>query len=121
MILIFVTGKSLSPKDAIRHFGVRLLTVLPLDSVIFLTLLDESEFKLLPFDYRDRIISLPTRAEKVSFFKDKVLKPSPDLCLPALLDVMDKCDDAAVLKLSIDIRKETALCECNYTICTLRM
>ena len=121
LILIFVADKSfLSPEDAIKHFGVHLLKVLPLESVDFLTLMDQSETNLLSFDYKAKIMSdeLPTRAKKVSFFIKEVLEPNPDLCLPALLDVMDKCDDITVLKLSIDIRKKTAPCKCDYTVCT---
>ena len=119
-ILIFVADKRLSPKDAIKYFGMDLLKVLPLDSVMFLYLMDKPEANLLPFDYKAKIMSdkLSTRAEKVSFFIEKVLKPNPDFCLPALLDVMEKCDDIAVVKLSIDIRKKTILCKCDYTVCT---
>ena len=117
-ILIFVVDERLSPKDAIKHFGMDLLKVLPLDSVMFLALMNKPETNLLPFNYKDKIRSLSTRAEKVFFFIEKVLEPSPDFFLPALLGVMEKCDDIAVQTLSRDIREKTVLCKCDYTVCT---
>ena len=116
-ILIFVVDKRLSPKDAIKHFGIHLLEILPLDSIMFLAQMDKPEANLLPFDCKAKIMSLSTRAEKVSFFIENVLEPSPDFFLPALLGVMENCDDIAVQTLSRDIQKKTALCKCNYIYC----
>ena len=117
-IIIFIADKSLSPKDALKHFGEHLLKVLPLDSAMFLAQMDKPEFNLLPLSCKAKIKSLPTRSNKVSFFIENVMEPNPDLRLPALLDVMEKCDDIAVQTLSRDIREKTALCKCDYTVCT---
>ena len=97
----------MSPKDAIKYFGVRLLTELPLDSNVFLESLNGA--KLLSLDYKAHIRALVTRSDKVAFFKEKILEPGPDIHLPILLDVMDDCGDAIAKKLAEDIREATGL------------
>ena len=117
-IIIFIADKSLSPKDALKHFGEYLLKVLPLDSAMFLAQMNKPKFNLLPLSSKAMIRALPTRADKVSFFIERVLESNPDLRLPALLDVMEECDDIAVQTLSRDIREKTGLCKCDHTVCT---
>ena len=111
----------MSPKDAIRYFGVRLLKELPLDNDVFLAEVDCA--KLLSLNYKAHINARATRGEKVAFFKERVLEPGPDIYLPILLDVMDDCGDAVTKRLAEDIREATGLrkyilihciCVCMY-------
>ena len=104
----------MTAKQAIKCFNTRLLKELPLDNNIFLGLLGEAE--LFPFDYEAKIRTLPIRSEKVAFFKEHVLEPGPDLHLPTLLSVIDKCDDFTAKRLAQDIREEMGLCKCNYNV-----
>ena len=103
----------LSPKDAVKKFGVRLLDNFPLENSRILDKVDGAG--LLPLDYKATIISKATRTEKVAFFKEKVLgsEAAAKIHLPKLLDVMDNCGDATAIALAKDIREATGLIKCN--------
>ena len=99
----------MSAEDAIKNFGVDLLKELPLDDPIFLDMVDRAG--LLGLNYKATIEAKSTRAEKVAFFKSKVLEPGADRQLPKLLDVMDECNDTKPL--ANKIRDATGLRKCK--------
>ena len=96
---------TVSPKDAIRDFGPKLLEKLPLENEVFLVLADQA--RLFPPDVKAIIITKRTRSEKVAYFLNHVMEPGADQYLPKLLDVMKKYDDLAVQQLANEIQTAT--------------
>ena len=100
-----------SPREAIRQFGVRLLDELPLDNARFLGMVDNAG--LLPLGIQADIMAKDTNVKKVTCFKSKILEPGADIYLPKLLDVMDESGDPLAQKLAKDIREATGLRKCK--------
>ena len=104
---------TISPKEAIKKFNVRLLEELPLDNQHFLGMLNEAG--LFPLGTRNEVVAEKTRADKVALFLMKVVEPGADSYLPKLLDVMDKCQHDNVKALATDIRAATGLSMANIS------
>jgi len=83
-------------KDALSHFKVKLLEILPLQSEFFLAKLEK--VKLLPDDSGPSIREKTIKVQKVSYFLENVIGSAPHTYLPILIDVMDKHDDNLAVK-----------------------
>jgi len=91
-------------EDALTHFKVKLLKILPLQSNIFLAKLEEA--KLLPDNRGASIRKKVAEEEKVSYFFENVVRSAPHIYLPILIDVMDEHDDnLAVKALASEMKK----------------
>ena len=100
-----------SKKQAIKDFGVRLLTQLPLHDPTFLDMMHTAD--LLPLNSKADIEAENNKTKKVAIYKSNVLEPGADVYLPKLLDVMDDSGDHVAQKLADDIREATGLIKCN--------
>ena len=89
---------TLSARDAIKHFNIRLREKLPLDDNTFCVMVKEAD--LFPLSTADSIAAQSTRAEKVSYFLQNVVEPGADEYLPKLLGVMKESEDTGVIKLA---------------------
>ena len=88
--------------SVIRNYNRELVTKLPLDNEIFLSMLKEAN--LLSFNYGESIRQLPTRSEKVAYYLQHAIEPGAEDILPILLNVMKKCNDLIVRKLADDMQ-----------------
>ena len=91
-----------SEEDAIREFNVKLVKNLPLDNPIFFAMANEA--KLFPLGADNEIQAKSTRAEKVTYYIQHVLKPGAKEYLPILLKVMKESEAPNVAKLADDIQ-----------------
>ena len=103
-----VGGKvTLSPNEAIKQFNVELLCQLPLENNIFFAMAKQAD--LFPLNTGNSIAAKFTRAEKVSYFLQHVVKPGAEQYLPKLLKVMKESEFANVVKLADDIQAATRI------------
>ena len=93
-------------KDVIKKFDVELLQQLPLDDTLFCAMARRAD--LFPLNTEGHIRAKPTRADKVDYFLQNIIKPGADEYLPKLLEVMRKCDYANVVKLADNIQAALA-------------
>ena len=88
----------------------KLVRCLPMNDVLFIAKL--STENLLPGNTQSLIKSLPTSADKSSYFLSHVIKPSLDIdstsSFDALLSVMEACEYAHVMTLATQIKDEIA-------------
>ena len=96
--MAIVTRRKTREQAAIKQFREELLGILPLDDKIFFAMLGGAD--LLPLGSGDMVNHYSTRAEKVAFYLDKVIKPGAETYLPLLLKVMKDCDHLAVTGLA---------------------
>ena len=97
----------MSPKDAIKHFGQKLLEKLPLENEEFLVIANGAN--LFPPGIKATIIAKSTRSQKVAYYLNHVVEPEADEYLPKLLDVMSEYGDLAVQQLASEIQTKTRL------------
>ena len=92
-------------KEVLTTFYLEMLKVLPLGDPAFLVILEQNS--LLPGDTRDKIQAERTKAEKADCFINNVIKTSPNLYLPKLVQAMEKyCKDytdIALNDLAVDL------------------
>ena len=88
--------------SVIKHFYPELITKLPLEIKIFFGMCYKND--LIPSGNGGVIEKLGTRADKVSYFLDNVILPSPEEFLPTLLKVMEGCDNSGVQNLAKNIK-----------------
>ena len=93
---------SISAKNAIKQFTVKLLKELPLDDPLFFAIAKEAG--LFPLGTGDRIRAKETRAHKVIYFLQQVVEPAADYYLPILLKVMKESKAPNVEKIADDIQ-----------------
>ena len=92
---------SLSAREAINQFRVRLITEVPLDDVIFYA--EAKSAGLFPLNTDESIAARQTNAEKVTYLLQHVVERGPDQYLPKLLTVMKNSGVANVVNLANDI------------------
>ena len=107
--------KKKSAKDAIRHFSVELLEQLPLEDVKFFALARRGD--LFPLNTGDSIATMPTRAEKVTYFLQHAVEPGAEEYLPKLLKVMKESKVVNLVRLADDIEAVAGIGMC-MCICT---
>ena len=90
-----------SEEDAIREFNVKLLKNLPLENPTFFAMADKA--KLFPLGTDNQIQAKSTRADKVTYYIQHVLKPGAKEYLPTLLKVMKDSKSSDVVNLANDI------------------
>ena len=97
----------MSTKEVLAKFYSEMLKVLPMGNPAFLAILEGC--KLLPGDTRDRIQAERTKAEKATCLIENVIKTSPNLYLPKLLQAMEKYhkenNDIALNDLADDMQR----------------
>lgn len=88
----------------------KLVRCLPMDDPLFIAAL--STKNLLPGNTQSHIKSLPTQADKSSYFLTKVIKTPLDIddttSFDTLLNIMEKCEYAHVRTLATQIRAKIA-------------
>ena len=79
-----------------------------MDDILFIVSL--SKHQLLPGNTRNKIETLPTQADKASYFLNHVIKPALDIedttSFGNLLSVMEQCGYDHVKKLACKIKSE---------------
>lgn len=95
---------SISAKEIVSKFKVKLLRELPLDDPLFFAMVEEAV--LFPMGAGDSIRAEKSRAHKVDYFLYHVVQPGADYYLPKLLKVMKQSEVANVEKLADDIQAE---------------
>ena len=97
----------MSTKEVLATFNSEMLKVLPMGNPVFLAILEV--YKLLPGDTRDRIQAERTKADKAACLIENVIKTSPNLYLPKLLQAMEKYhkenNDIALNDLADDMQR----------------
>ena len=101
-IRMYVGTMSLSAKDIIKKFNVKLLEQLPLDDPIFFGMAKAAD--LFPLGTADSIAAECTRAKKVTYFLQHVVEPEADDYLPKLLKVMKDSKIAGLKKLANELQ-----------------
>ena len=101
-------------KDVVISFYCELIEILPLEDKKFFAKLYQKN--LLPLGSGGVIEELKTRQDKVTYFLNSIVIPSPETFLPKLLEVMDtkECDNLAVNSLAKKI--ETMLAGKNIIV-----
>ena len=93
-----------------KSYCEKLVTCLPMDDTLFFTKLYGKQ--LLPGDTENKLKSLPTPAEKASYFLSHVIKPALEIDdtsgFTTLLSVMEECGYGHVQALSHKINDELA-------------
>ena len=75
-------------EKVLKKYGIKLCKALPMDDPIFLIMLENHD--ILPGDSRDKLETQKTKAEKANYYIQHVIKTSPDLYLPKLLQAMEQ-------------------------------
>ena len=94
---------TVSAKDIVKQFSVKLHEQLPLDNDIFFAMAEQAG--MFPLNTGDSIKAEPTKAKKVSYFLEHVVEPGAEEYLPKLLTVMRECKVANVVKLADEIEE----------------
>ena len=89
-----------------KHNYADLVKTLPMDDPYFRSMLFSAN--LLPSDLKDKVKSMPTRAEKAEHFLDHGINNDTAKFLK-LFDVLKKSDDNSVIKLVEKLRIEMDL------------
>ena len=98
-----IDGKvTMSAGDVIKQFTVELVHQLPLEDDIFFAMAKHAD--LFPLDISDSIVAKPTRAKKVSYFLQHVVKPGAEEYLPKLLKLMKDSQVTNLVRLADDIQ-----------------
>jgi len=98
-------------EDTLKKFEVQLLNVLPFERPGFLAKLNQE--RLIPGGADAPIREERTRAKKVEYYLQNVVKPTPHIYLPGLIAVMEKYDDLAVQALAKDMKKCSGIAYVN--------
>lgn len=97
-------------KKVYTKYMEKLVKCLPMSDVLFVTKL--STKNLLPGNMQSKISSLPTPADRSSYFLSHVIKPSLDIDITSsfdtLLSVMLNCEYEHVQTLATQIKDEIA-------------
>ena len=106
---VFLIGEkvTVSPRDAIKQFSVKLKHQLPLENDIFFAAAKQSV--LFPMNTGDSIKAKSTRDKKVTYFLQHVVEPKAEEYLSKLLKVMRESKVADVVRLADDIQAATGL------------
>ena len=89
--------------QTIKHFYADLVKTLPMNDPYFRSLLYSAD--LLPGNLKDEVRALPTRAEKAEHFLDHGINNDTAKFFK-LYEVLKKCDDNSVIKLTEQLRNE---------------
>ena len=113
----------MSLEKVFEKYGIKFCKALPMDDSIFLLMLKSHD--ILPGDTRDKLESQKTKAEKADYYIQQVIKTSPDLYLPKLLQAMEQyykeCNDDVLQELVIHMIAEMNSKSSNsliHKICT---
>ena len=100
----------MSAKDVIAQFNVKLVQQLPLENNIFFAMANQAG--LFPLGTDECVAAEPTRAKKVTYFLQHIVKPWAEVYLPKLLKVMkdSKVDNVVSLADDIQATLETGKC-----------
>ena len=74
--------------EVFKKYGMKLCKALPMDDPVFLTMLIRLD--ILSEDNRDKLETQKTKVEKADYYIQQVIKTSPDLYLPKLLQAMEQ-------------------------------
>ena len=104
-----VTGgrATVSARDAIKQFSVKLIQQLPIENDIFFAMAKQNG--LFPLDIGDSIAAKSTRAKKVAYFLQYVVEPGAEEYLPKLLKVMQESEVANIVRLADEIQAATGI------------
>ena len=78
----------MSSETVLKKYGIKLCKALPMDDPIFLMILENHD--ILPGDSKDKIESQKIKLEKANYYIQQVIKSSPDLYLPKLLQAVEQ-------------------------------
>ena len=78
----------MSSEKVLKKYGIKLCEALPMDNPIFLIMLKSHD--ILPGDSRNQLETQKTKVEKADYYIQQVIKISPDLHLPKLLQAMEQ-------------------------------
>ena len=112
IIYCFITAIKyiMSAKELFKEFYAKLVRVLPLDNVMFIIMLESSNF--MTGDVKNEINAKPTRADKAIFFLNTTISPAlsagNDSLFFGLLKVMEDSDIPDVKAVAKEILKKGA-------------
>ena len=78
----------MSSEEVFKEYGTKLCKALPMDDPGFLIILKSHD--ILSEDSRDKLETQKTKVEKANYYIQHVIKISPDLYLPKLLQAMEQ-------------------------------